>query len=61
MSTDDLARPGVDAVCAISGDHPGSAVHAKARCARRRSRLRRRLPLESASASVVTRSARAVL
>jgi len=30
MSTDDLARQAVDAVCAISGDHPGfRAVHAK--------------------------------
>ena len=30
MSTDDLARRAVDAVCAISGDHPGfRAVHAK--------------------------------
>ena len=30
MSTDDLARRAVDAVCAIGGDHPGfRAVHAK--------------------------------
>jgi catalase len=30
MSTDDLARQAVDAVCAIGGDHPGfRAVHAK--------------------------------
>ena len=30
MSTDDLARRAIDAVCAISGDHPGfRAVHAK--------------------------------
>ncbi len=30
MSTDDVARQAVDAVCAISGDHPGfRAVHAK--------------------------------
>jgi catalase len=30
MSADDLARQAVDAVCAISGDHPGfRAVHAK--------------------------------